>query len=54
MSKPDPSPFMSLKVAVDKSKAVDNVYSFISLSVSPTTNILVPSLLKAIPLGVVS
>ena len=54
ISKPDPSPFMSLKVAVDKSKPVDNVYEFISFPVSPTTNILVPSLLKARPLGVVS
>ena len=31
-----------------------NVYEFISFPVSPTTNILVPSLLKARPLGVVS
>ena len=54
ISKPDPSPFMSLKVAVDKSKPVDNVYEFISFPVSPTTNILVPSLLKARPLGVAS
>ncbi len=53
-SKPDPSPFMSSKVRVDKSKPVDNVYEFISFPWSPTINILVPSLLKAIPLGWVS
>ena len=46
---------MSLKVTVDvKSKPIDNVYSFISLPSLPATNILVPSLLKVRPLGVLS
>ena len=52
--KPVPSPFPSTKLADDTSKPVVKVYSFISLPSSPTTNILVPSLLKAIPLGVSS
>ena len=44
---------MSLKVAVDKSKPVVNVYTFISSSPLSTTNILVPSLLKATEWGFV-
>tara|TARA_B100000787_G_scaffold9093_1_gene6941 strand:- start:566 stop:688 length:123 start_codon:yes stop_codon:yes gene_type:complete len=40
---------MSLKVAVNKSKPVDKVYTFISSELTPSTNILVPSLLKARP-----
>ena len=45
---------LSTKVADDTSKPVDNVYSFISSPALPDTNILVPSLLNAIPLGAVS
>ena len=42
------------KTAVDTSKPVDNVYSLTSSPVFPTINILVPSVLKATPLGCVS
>ena len=46
---------LSMKVTVDnKLKPSCIVYSFISLPWSPNTNILVPSLLKARPLGAVS
>ena len=41
---------MSLKTAVETSKAVDKVYSFTSWPAAPIINILVPSLLKAKPL----
>ena len=43
---------LSIKLTVDeRSKPVDNVYSFISLPLLPVTNIFVPSLLKARPKG---
>ena len=45
---------MSLKEAVETSKPVDNVYSSTSWPVAPKTNILVPSLLNANPVGVSS
>ena len=44
----------STKVAVDASKAVDSVYSFMSSPSLPTTNILAPSLENAMPCGEVS
>ena len=44
----------STKLAVETSKPVVKVYSFISSPVLPDTNILVPSLLKARPIGLVS
>ena len=47
--KPLPFPLKSLKVAVETSKGVVNVYSLTSSPVLPITNILVPSLLKTTP-----
>ena len=45
---------LSTKVAVERSKPVDNVYSLTSSPWWPTINILVPSLLNDNPFGVVS
>ena len=45
---------LSTKDAVDTSKPVESVYSLTSSPILPVTNILVPSVLKARPLGAVS
>ena len=41
-------------MAVEISKAADSVYSFMSCPIMPTTNILVPSLENAMPVGLES
>ena len=44
----------STKEEVETSKAVESVYSFTESELNPTTNIFVPSLLNANPVGVPS
>ena len=45
---------LSEKEAVDMSNPVDNAYSYTASPAVPQTNILVPSELKAIPVGTLS
>ena len=45
---------LSTKEEVETSKAVESVYSFTESELNPTTNIFVPSLLNANPVGVPS
>ena len=44
----------SVNTEVETSKPVDSAYSFTSSPVAPRTNILVPSVLNAKPLGLIS